>query len=59
MADTGNEAVVAEILVEDSGGVFGGPVKWFEYFNIKTMWNTLKGFNINRMWNKLRGLNTF
>ena len=26
MADTGNEAVIAEILVEDSGRVFGGPV---------------------------------
>ena len=26
MADTGDEAVIAEILVEDSGGIFGGPV---------------------------------
>jgi hypothetical protein len=26
IADTGNEAVITEILIEDSGGVFGGPV---------------------------------
>ena len=26
VADTGNEAVITEILIEDSGGVFRGPV---------------------------------